>query len=196
MGMGINNMGMGMNNVGMGMNNMGNAGVGMNNFGMNNMGMNINNNNINNNQNMNMNNNFGNNQNSILKNLNIPSVNNINYMEGRIGGGIPKELIRRSNETLKSDNYKNINFNEKLNIVIQASSGMRVLLPSPKYITIAELIQNYLHKINLPETVLKKDITFIFDANVLNPYDLTQIGNKFKDNSLILVIDVQNIISA
>ena len=209
--MGMNNMGMGMNNFGMGMNNMGNVGVGMNNFcmnnmgmGMNNMGMNMNNmgmnmnNNINNNQNMNINNNnsFNNNQNSALKQFNIPSVNNINYMEGRIDGGVPKDLIPRSNKTLKADNYKNFNSNEKINIIIQASSGMHVILPSPKYITIAELFQNYLKKINLPETVLNKDITFIFEANVLNPFDQTLIGTKFRDNSLILVIDVQNIISA
>ena len=210
--MGMNNMGMGMNNFGMGMNNMGNVGVGMNNLCMNNMGMgmnnmgmnmnnmgiNMNNNNINNNQNMNINNNnsFNNNQNSALKQFNIPSVNNINYMEGRIDGGVPKDLIPRSNKTLKADNYKNFNSNEKINIIIQASSGMHVILPSPKYITIAELFQNYLKKINLPETVLNKDITFIFEANVLNPFDQTLIGTKFRDNSLILVIDVQNIISA
>ena len=203
--MGMNNMGMGMNNFGMGMNNMGNVGVGMNNFCMNNMGMNMNNmginmnnNNINNNQNMNINNNnsFNNNQNSALKQFNIPSVNNINYMEGRICGGVPKDLIPRSNKTLKADNYKNFNSNEKINIIIQASSGMHVILPSPKYITIAELFKNYLKKINLPETVLDKDITFIFEANVLNPFDQTLIGTKFRDNSLILVIDVQNIISA
>ena len=117
-------------------------------------------------------------------------------MEGRICGGVPKDLIPRSNKTLKADNYKNFNSNEKINIIIQASSGMHVILPSPKYITIAELFKNYLKKINLPETVLNKDITFIFEANVLNPFDQTQIGNKFRDNSLILVIDVQNIISA
>ena len=210
--MGMNNMGMGMNNFGMGINNMGNVGVGMNNLCMNNMGMgmnnmgmnmnnmgiNMNNNNINNNQNMNINNNnsFNNNQNSALKQFNIPSVNNINYMEGRIDGGVPKDLIPRSNKTLKADNYKNFNSNEKINIIIQASSGMHVILPSPKYITIAELFKNYLKKINLPETVLNKDITFIFEANVLNPFDQTLIGTKFRDNSLILVIDVQNIISA
>ncbi len=61
-------------------------------------------------------------------------------MEHWIGGAVPKDLILRSNKTLKVNNYKNFNSNEKINIIIQIGSGMHVILPSLKYITIEELI--------------------------------------------------------
>ena len=203
MGMGMNNMGMGMNNMGVGMNNMG---MGMNNMGMgmNNMGigvsksMNLKNNNMNVN---NLNNNLlkennNNNSSSQINMLMTPSFNNINHFGNKTEGGVPKELIPRGNVFKKADYYKGLKYSDKINIVIQASSGMSVSLPSPPNISIAQLIQNYLKKINLPQDVLNKDITFIFEANVLNPFDLNPIFTKFKDNSLILVIDTQNIISA
>ena len=163
-------MGMGMNNMGMGMNNIG---MGMNN-------MNQNNNNID----------------PPMKMFMIPVVNNINNIDNRIGGKAPIDLIPRIDKFRKADFYKGINQKEKLNIVIQASTGMTVLLPSPPYISIAQLFKNYVKKIHLPETVLEKSITFIFEANVINPFDPNPICSKFKDNSLIIVIDTQNVISA
>ena len=218
MGMGMNNMGMGNNNIGMGMNNMGmgnnNMGMGMNNIGMgnNNMGMGMNNIGMgNNNIGMGMNNmgmgmsNMGMGMNNMNQNNNIdpplrmfmiPVVNNINNVDNRIGGKAPKDLIPRTDKFRKADFYKGINQKEKLNIVIQASTGMTVLLPSPPYISIAQLFKNYVKKIGLPETVLEKSITFIFEANVVDPFDPSPISSKFKDNSLIIVIDSQNIISA
>ena len=105
-------------------------------------------------------------------------------------------MIPRIDKFRKADFYKGINQKEKLNIVIQASTGMTVLLPSPPYISIAQLFKNYVKKIGLPETVLEKSITFIFEANVVNPFDPSPISSKFKDNSCIIVIDSQNIISA
>ena len=211
-GMGINNMGMGMgmNNIGMGMG-INNMGMGM---GMNNMGMGVNNMNMMNNPNMNMMNmpnmnmmnmpnmnmnNMNQNNNNISPLMNMfmmPAVNNINNIDNRIGGNVPKDLIPRSDKFSKADFYNNINEKEKLNIVIQASTGMTVLLPSPPYISIAQLFKNYVKKIHLPETVLEKSITFIFEANVINPFDPNPICSKFKDNSLIIVIDTQNVISA
>ena len=116
-------------------------------------------------------------------------------MDDRIGGGVPIDLIPRSNKFSIADFYKGFNYGQKINIIIQASSGMSVSLPSPPSISVAQLIKNYLKKLNLPETVLKKDIAFIFQANVLNPYDQNPISTIFRDNSLIIVIDAQNIIS-
>ena len=197
MGMGMNNMGMGNNNIGMGNNNIGmgmnNIGMGMNNIGMgmNNMGMGNNNIGMGNN-NMNQNNNID----PPLRMFMIPVVNNINNVDNRIGGKAPKDLIPRTDKFRKADFYKGINQKEKLNIVIQASTGMTVLLPSPPYISIAQLFKNYVKKIGLPETVLEKSITFIFEANVVNPSYPSPISSKFKDKSLIIVIDSQNIISA
>ena len=219
MGMGMNNIGMGMgiNNIGMGMG-MNNMGMGVNNMNMMNMpNMNMMNNpnmNMMNNPNMNMMNmpnmnmmnmpnmnmnNMNQNNNNISPLMNMfmmPAVNNINNIDNRIGGNVPKDLIPRSDKFRKADFYNNINEKEKLNIVIQASTGMTVLLPSPPYISIAQLFKNYVKKIHLPETVLEKSITFIFEANVINPFDPNPICSKFKDNSLIIVIDTQNVISA
>ena len=201
MGMGMNNMGMGINNIGMGMNNMGmgmnNIGIGMNNLGMGmvNMGMGMMNN-----QNVNVNNMKDMPNNNLVSPMNIlkfqSSINNINNADRRIGGAVPNEIIPRSFAYKKADFYEGINKKEKINIVIQASSGMTITLPSPPYITIAQLFKNYIKKINLPDSVLGKDITFIYEANVLYPFDNRKLFEKFKDNSLILVIDTQNIISA
>ena len=215
MGVGMNNIGMGMNNIGMGMNNMGmgmnNIGIGMNNMGMgmNNIGMGMNNMGMGmvnmgmgmmNNQNVNVNNMKDMPNNNLVSPMNIlkfqSSINNINNADRRIGGAVPNEIIPRSFAYKKADFYEGINKKEKINIVIQASSGMTITLPSPPYITIAQLFKNYIKKINLPDSVLGKDITFIYEANVLYPFDNRKLFEKFKDNSLILVIDTQNIISA
>ena len=208
MGVGMNNIGMGMNNIGMGMNNMGmgmnNMGMGMNNIGigMNNMGIGMVNMGMGmmNNQNVNVNNMKDMPNNNLVSPMNIlkfqSSINNINNADRRIGGAVPNEIIPRSFAYKKADFYEGINKKEKINIVIQASSGMTITLPSPPYITIAQLFKNYIKKINLPDSVLGKDITFIYEANVLYPFDNRKLFEKFKDNSLILVIDTQNIISA
>ena len=184
-----------MNNPNMNMMNMPN----MNMMNMPNMNMmNMPNMNMMNMPNMNMNNmNQNNNNISPLMNMfMMPAVNNINNIDNRIGGNVPKDLIPRSDKFSKADFYNNINEKEKLNILIQASTGMTVLLPSPPYISIAQLFKNYVKKIHLPETVLEKSITFIFEANVVNPFDPNPIYSKFKDNSRITVIDTQNVISA
>jgi len=215
MGMGMNNIGIGMNNMGMGMNNIGigmnNIGMGMNNFGigMNNMGMGMKNigmcmMNIGmgmmNNQNVNVNNMKNMPNNNLISPMDIlkfqSSINNINNADRRIGGAVPKEIIPRSFAYKKADFYEGISKKEKINIVIQASSGMTIALPSPPFITIAQLFKNFIKKINLPDSVLGKDITFIYEANILYPFDNRKLFEKFKDNSLILVVDTQNIISA
>ena len=73
---------------------------------------------------------------------------------------------------------------------------MTIMLPSPPDISVAELIKNYINKINLPVSVLDKDITFIYKTNALNPYNNETINSIFNDNSLVLAIDSQNIIAA
>ena len=207
-GIGMNNMGMNnmnMNNLNMGMNNMG---IGMNNInmnnmnmGMNNMGMGMNNMNMNNmammkKQNMDINCMYNNNQSNSNNSNRISPVNNINNIGNIVRESEPKDLIPRSKETKTVDVYRDIKKLNKLNIVIQASSGMTVMLPSPPDISIAELFKNYINKINLPSSVLDKDITFIYKTNALNPYDKNPVNSLFNDNSLVLAIDSQNIIAA
>ena len=177
----MNNMNM-MNKMNM-MNNMNNMNM-MNN--MNNMNMM---NNMNNMNNMNMMNNM-NNMNNYMNNENNGKVmkNRNSYKREP-----PKELIPRIDRSLRADYYQNSE--KKINIVMAASSGLNVTMPTPINISIKQLLRNYIKKIGLGEDVLtKKGIIFLFNAHILYVYDERPISTIFKNNACITVVDAQGLI--
>ena len=194
MNMMMNNMNQGynMNNINNMNNNMGNMNL-MNNFQMpNNMP-----------QNMMLNNNM-NQQNFINMNNNNQKINqmmgqngfNINSGQMNVGGNAPPEIIPRLNKTMSEDFFKNDNNRGKINVVLNASSGLAVVLPSPPNITVKKLIRNYLKKLGLREGVLNGGIIFIYNAEVVNVNDERPLSSFFRDQAVIIVVDVQGVIAA
>ena len=148
-----------------------------NNFNNNNQYQNMRNNN------MNYNNNNNNN--------NIPRNNDISNNRSK-GENKPKELLPRKDKTEYETVYKGNNPN-MINIALNASSGLKIMITTTVDTTIAELFKIYVKKVGLPESVINNEIVFLFDGEKLEANN-RQIGYLFKDGAKILVIDVQGII--
>ena len=170
------------------MNNMNN----MNDMNMNNMNMM---NMMNNMNNMNMMNN--------MNNMNMMNMFNMmkmfmNYMlmynsMKSNNNKRPKEIIPRTDKTLRADYYPISE--KKINIVMAASSGLTVTMPTPINISIKQLLRNYIKKLGLGEDVLtKKGIIFLFNAHILYVYDERPISTIFKNDACITVVDAQGLI--
>ena len=133
-----------------------------------------------------------NNQN--LDNMMGQSNFNRNIPGNSFGGKKPEDLIPRSKKNESVDFYKNEQF--KLNIIMTASSGLIISLPTPPYVTISQLLKNYVKKIGLGEHVLKKDLTFLFNAELIKYNDNRPISAIFQDNMNVTVVDAKGIIGA
>ena len=191
-----NNNNMNMNNMNMNMNNMNNMNnVNMNNMNMNNMNMN----------NMNMNNMF--NQNNMLMNMfnmfnkinnkNIDkNNNNKNGNRNNINKDKPPERIPRKDEQLIFEDNSSME-GELRSINLHASSGLKVMINISKYKTIPDLFKLYVKRIGISESLIGKEIIFIFNAETLTLNDTRLIDEVFpRDASVITVVDQNNVIGA
>ena len=106
----------------------------------------------------------------------------------------PKEILPRKKDTIKTDFYKNEI--EKLNIVMATSNGFTIIMPTPPYISIKQLIRNYISKLGLGENVLNGSLIFLFNAAVIDVNDETPVCFLFKNNTAITIVDVKNVIAA
>ena len=113
-----------------------------------------------------------------------------------VGGKPPKEVIPRIDKSISEDYYENINNKDKLNIVFNASSGIRISMPTPPCISIRQIIRNFIQKLGLGEKVLESDIIFIHNAEIIDVNDQRPLSDLFKNNSIIIVIDVKGVIAA
>ena len=155
-----------------------------NNFNMNNMVNSMNN------LNTNLSNNLENNIPQMSQSMDkINPNNNINNNKNE-----EKESILRNNKVIKdADNFppgaivKNISFD--------ATSGLKVILKVTKETTYKELILKYVNKIGLEESVINKDIIFLFNGGKMDVNSEDNIA-KLPDFSAITVIDQKNIIGA
>jgi len=181
-GMGMN--GMGMN--GMGMNGMGMNGMGMNGMGMNGMLMNG----MNNPMNMmnmiqmyNMLNMMNQNNNNNNQNMNS-GMNNQNNS----GTNMPR------NATINCNPYQNYS-GLKSNVTFESSAGFKMNMPVPYSIKLKDLFKTFVQRAGLHESVLGKNINFIFNALYVNPFEektLSEFG--FTNFAKILVLDVSNLL--
>ena len=208
-----NNMNMNfMNNMNM-MNMMNNM---FNNNIMNNNNMNMmNNNNMNNMNMMNMNmmNLMNNNMNMMNMNPMNNSMNNMNNMNmnnfmnnsqnNNVGINFyqkspePAELIQRGDKTKMVEAYPGLQKSNRLNVVMHASSGLRLVMSTPPETPIRVHIRKYLEKLGLGEGVLEKDLVFLINANKLDVNSLARMDTICQGfQTVILVIDVKNVIAA
>ena len=99
-----------------------------------------------------------------------------------------KELIPRGEQTLKVETRPNEMLSSKiLNITFRASSGLNVVLIVPQNITVKELFERYMNKIQLPLTHLGKDLKFIYNGTIVDPFSTDYVGKVFRNNIIIQV---------
>ena len=126
----------------------------------------------------------------------------------------PKETIPRMNKTIYADNVKgsgnnNINNfsmmkqfgmggnNDVINVTLTATSGLKVVIPAPKTMSLCQLFKNYVQKVGVPESVIGTKIVFLFNAEKLDFNSQEPISKFFKNfQANITVLDQANIIGA
>ena len=126
----------------------------------------------------------------------------------------PKETIPRMNKTIYADNVQgsgnnNINNfsmmkqfgmggnNDVINVTLTATSGLKVVIPAPKTMSLCQLFKNYVQKVGVPESVIGTKIVFLFNAEKLDFNSQEPISKFFKNfQANITVLDQANIIGA
>ena len=178
-------------------------------------------NNMNFNQNMfqqymnqiNMNNQFGNQPNfNFSPNMNMGNFNNafIQYMfqmffQWMMSQGMNNNINNNFNLNNLNNNNNNLNINNNikteganlLNFIFAASGGSTINLKVPRNKTIEDLLKLYAQKAGFSESILGKDINFLFDAQVMKVHDQTRLDVIFtRDYHTITVIDINNVLGA
>ena len=156
----------------------------------------MNNNMMNNNM---MNNNMMNNNmmNNNMNNINNNMNNNIN---NSIKEQAPQPLLARGDRTLQFKNeFPYVNEESLRNINFVASSGLKVVIIVPDYITFKELFKLYVKKIGVSDRLLGKELIFIFNALTIEPNDERKISELFTKSfqqMAITVVDSNNVLGA
>ena len=97
---------------------------------------------------------------------------------------------------IDSDDINDIN-DIKINLNFQTTGGIKQKVIAPASMQMKDLFKKYILKIGLEENILGKDIFFISNAIRLDVNETKTISEmKLYDNSLILVMDTQNLIGA
>ena len=170
----------------------------MNNMNMNNLNNTNNKNNIYDMINMNL-------MNNSMNNMNNMNMNNFMNNSQNNNGGInfyqkspePAELIQRGDKTKMVEAYPGLQKSNRLNVVMHASSGLRLVMSTPPETPIRVHIRKYLEKLGLGEGVLEKDLVFLINANKLDVNSLARMDTICQGfQTVILVIDVKNVIAA
>ena len=189
-GMNMNLMNNGMMNNGMNMNMLNNMNM-MPNNGMNMMGnnmMNVGGVNMMNNMNMmNMMNNMMNGMINIINNM-ANSGNNIN-MNNNSNNQAPDDLIKRGDRSEFVDPYPEQSNSDKINIVMAASTGLRMAMSTPKKTPIRVHIRKYLEKVHLGEWALseKGGLIFLLNATKVNVNSDEPVDSICKGNAPIII---------
>ena len=129
-------------------------------------------------------------------NMMMPMMNNMNNnMNANNNNQQPQDLIKRVNASETYDLYPGLG--NKINVVMAASSGLRIVMPTPADVTIKQHIRNYLRKLNLGDGVLKGGLIFLINAQTMDVNSNNPMSSVCKGNaSVITVVDVQNVIAA
>ena len=106
-----------------------------------------------------------------------------------------EELLPREDKTIY-DKKIAPNTSNIINIALNASTGLRVIIPISADSTVNELIKQYGKKVGLPEHVLGTKIIFLFNGGKLNVYSNEKLSQYFKNSAVITVFDQGGIIGA
>ena len=164
----------------------------MNNVGGNVNQMNFNNNNNNNQMNLNNNNQMNNNNNNNQIN-NSKDNNNFNNANNNKN---PGEILPREDKTLYEGDNKGYNQGNLINIALNASSGLKVIVAISPDSTIEQLISKYAKRVGIPQDALGKKVIFLFNGGKMEVNSQEKISKNIKNGAVVTVIDQGGIIGA
>jgi hypothetical protein len=172
------------------MNMMNNVGGNANQMNFNNNQMNFNNNNnqmnFNNNNNQ-MNNNNNNQANNSNANNNLNNTNNDKN---------DNEILPREDKTLYEGDNKGYSQGNLINIALNASSGLKVIVAISPDCTIEELILRYAQRAGVPKDALGTKVIFLFNGGKMEVDSQEKLSKYFKNGAVVTVIDQGGIIGA
>ena len=219
MNLNMNNMNMNMNNMNMNdmnmnymnymnnMNNMNNVNVGLLNAFLNMMMMNQNQ--MNNNQmdlnnmvnpnifQMNQQNNNNFNQFQVSRNQNEQSII-------QNGGVMPRANRLNNNNAVKKEDIFPGYTGPRINIIFETGTGLIFNFPTPLDVSVSQLLNKFIRKVGVSESLLGKKIFFIFNGKTIPINEPRSVETYFKEKSYglasnqikIVVIDGNNVIGA
>jgi PAX-interacting protein 1 len=106
-----------------------------------------------------------------------------------------RELLPRNNQTISYNEVTNQN-QCVINLTFIASTGNKILICVNGDVTVENLFKMYVRRLNLPESILEKDIMFNFNGMQLDTTSKEKVMDQFRDGDIIQVYDINNIIGA
>ena len=155
--------------------------------------------------NMNQNNNIGgfNNQNNMMNQNNNNSNNNngsnvnTNNNSATTSSNKLVELLPREEKLIRSQKIEsNSGIGNIINIALNASTGLKVIIPISSECTIETLLKEYAKKVGIPESVLGTKIVFLFNGGKMEIHSQEKLEKYFKNGAIITVFDQGGIIGA
>ena len=111
---------------------------------------------------------------------------NMKMINMDMGMNLMKMFQEMNNNIINVDLFKTEE--DKVHIVFVTSRGVKLALPSPPYITVKELIRNYLRIMGIKE---KESLMFIYNCKSIDTNDENPITSIFGYFSTISVIEPQ-----
>ena len=113
----------------------------------------------------------------------------------------PSELIPSGNKTIQGTDIIKPEGGNIINIIFEASSGLKVVLKASMKTLLPELFQAYLDRLDLRKDYVGSKIVFLYDREKINPFDdefadQTLEDMEFTNLTNITVLDINNVIGA
>ena len=122
---------------------------------------------------------------------------NNNYNSNNNNNNNLVELLPHGDKTIVVGGNQGLIQNRGLiNIALNASSGLKVIVPISPESTVNKLILTYAEKVGIPINALGTKIIFLFNGMKLDIYSKEQLKNVFKNAAVITVFDQGGIIGA
>ena len=106
----------------------------------------------------------------------------------------PENYVGNANNNL--NNFIANNNTPTVNILFQANTGLKILLPIPRNITIYQMLKMFTDRIPIDENYINNGLTFLFNGQNMLPFFNNLVGDQFKDGMLITVFDQNGVIGA
>ena len=137
------------------------------------------------------NNMFQNNNMSQNYNNNI-NLNNSNNSQANVAGGINNNKPEMCYDLSPNNNE------QKFNVVFVHPTGKKIMIICPISLKVKDLLLQYISRIGLSDSLIGKDIFFIYNGLKIDEKEEKQVSQYFFHGMLhnILVVDTKNIIGA
>jgi hypothetical protein len=125
-----------------------------------------------------------------------PIVNNPNYYNQQRNQDDLVELLPREDKTIAVPRPSSSQSTPFINITLNASTGLKVVVPISPTSTVQQLFLTYAQKVGIPVNALGSKIIFLFGGGKIDINSQQQIGNVFKNGAVVTVFDQGGIIGA